>query len=418
MARARGDRGLQARAGYALAGALLNAGRPSDALAEVSAVHAGLGAFATEDPDGLRLTAELARCHLMNGDPKGASALIEATLPVVERLGLRDVIAELLPSKGWALAAEERPIEAIALHRGALAFAERDGRFRAEMRSRMNLSAVAGWEDTREAFEVSSVGSARARERGYDAWAITLAGNACGMAELLGEWDWIVRIVADLGLEERDGPWVQGPVGTLAEIRAYQGRFEEADRLHERVRTSVGSLTDRQLIAGVGATAATIAFARGDLDRATAEYEASQQFRLDAGLGDEPGGAVVAIERHDLARLRAAAEQPRGGRLRDALLDALGGAAAVLEGRDEGLLAIDAAAALEMSEGVRFLAALLLRARAMLAPEDPGAPAAATEAVAVFHDLGAVTMLRGLEAFLPDRRVPTLEEASEVATHD
>ncbi|HYM83111.1 MAG TPA: adenylate/guanylate cyclase domain-containing protein, partial [Candidatus Dormibacteraeota bacterium] len=224
LGRERGDPGLEARAGYALAGALTGSGRPSEAVAGIEAIRASIGDAALEDPDGLRLTAELARCQLMSGQPAAAAVTIEATLPIVERLGLRDVIAELLPSKGWALAAQGRPIEAIALHRGALAFAEREGRFRAEIRARMNLSAVAFGEDLRESFEVTRVGLEHARARGYEAWAMSLAGNSASAALPLGEWDWIVRTVAELGLDERDGPWEQSPALSLATVLAYRGR--------------------------------------------------------------------------------------------------------------------------------------------------------------------------------------------------
>jgi tetratricopeptide (TPR) repeat protein len=247
LGRELGDRGLQARAGFALAGALIGAGRPGEAMAAVVSIRDALGDFATEDPDGLRLTAELARCHLMSGEAGQAAALIEETLPIVERLGLRDVVAELLPSKGWALAAQGRPLEAMALHRGALAFAQRDGRFRAEMRARMNFSAVAGWEDTREAMLVARDGVERARERGYEGWAVSAAGNACSLAFLLGEWDWVLGTVAEMGLDERDGPWEQAPGLVAAAIHAYRGDLERAERTFGRIEAITAPLDDHQL---------------------------------------------------------------------------------------------------------------------------------------------------------------------------
>ena len=46
--------------------------------------------------------------------------------------------------------------------------------------------------------------------------------------------------------------------------------------------------------------------------------------------------------------------------------------------------------------GIRFTLALCLRARYMVAPDAPGASAAADEARSILTDLGAVTLLRGL----------------------
>ena len=57
---------------------------------------------------------------------------------------------------------------------------------------------------------------------------------------------------------------------------------------------------------------------------------------------------------------------------------------------------MDAAAGALLEEGLRFVAAQVLRARAMLAPDDTGADGAAAEARQILIDLGAVTMLRGL----------------------
>ncbi len=396
LGRTTGERGLVARAGYALAGALLGDARPADAVAEVSGIRASLGDFAMEDPDGLRLSAELTRCLLMNGEPDRAAPLIEETLPIAERLGLRDVVAELLPSKGWALAAQGRVIEALAIHRGALAFAMREGRFRAEMRSRMNLSAVAAFEDPGEAFEVARAGIDRARERGYDGWAFSLTGNAASSALQLGEWDWIATTVAALGLDDRMAPWEQSPLQALAVVEAYRGHAEVADRIFERVASTMVDVDDFQLVSGQHQLRAEIAFARGDLGLAAVEAEAARVSTLTAGQPVEPLGGFAALERRDREGLGRWAGSQQGGRSQGWILDGFTAGADVLDGDPSGLRRMDAAAGALLEEGLRFVAAQVLRARAMLAPDDTGADGAAAEARQILIDLGAVTMLRGL----------------------
>ena len=68
----------------------------------------------------------------------------------------------------------------------------------------------------------------------------------------------------------------------------------------------------------------------------------------------------------------------------------------MLGGDESALAELDRASDVLRAEGVRFDLALLLRSRAMLAPDDPGAQAAAEEARGILTDLGAVTLLRGL----------------------
>jgi class 3 adenylate cyclase len=402
VGRSTGDRGLMARAAFDLAGVLLGAGRPAEAVAEVSAVRTELGAFAMEDPDGLRLSAELARCLLMNAEPARAATLIEETLPVVERIGLRDTIAELLPSKGWALAAQGRGIEALALQRGSLAFAQREGLFRAEVRSRMNLSSASFWEDPREAFEIARAGIERARERGYDGWALSLAGNACGAAFVLGEWDAVESITADLGLDDRISPWDQGPLLTLVAIHAFRGRSDLAEAAIERVASFTLELDDPQLLSSLRSAFADVALARGDLDRAAAEAGAAWEYSAATGHPEESQVGMIALERRDVETLRRTAESQPAGRVSESMLAAFAAGADVLEGDSRGLARMDEAAASMSNAGVRFIAAQLLRARVMLAPDDAGAPAAAAQARAILTELGAVALLRGLPRD-PDR---------------
>ena len=396
LGRTSGDRGLVARAAYALAGALVNGARPADAVAETSGIRAALGDFAMDDPDGLRLSAELARCLLMSGEPERAAPLIEETLPIAERLGLRDVVAELLPSKGWALAAQGRVIEAAALHRGALVFAMREGRFRAEMRSRMNLSAVAVFEDPGEAFEVARAGIDRARERGYDNWAITAAGNAASSAIQLGEWDWIAATVAALGLEDRMAAWEQGPLQALAVVEAYRGHSDVLERILDQVASAMVDVDDYQLVSSQHQMVAEVAFARGDLELAAVEAEAARLSTLRAGQPVEPLGGLVALECRDREALARYSGSQQGGRAQEWILAAFAAGGDVLDGDRSGLERIDALAAALLGEGLRFTVAQLLRARVMLAPGDPGAPDAAARAREIVNDLGALTMLRGL----------------------
>jgi class 3 adenylate cyclase len=404
LGRQRGDLGLVARAGNILTGALLSRGRPSDARREAEAVRASLGRFADEEPDGIRLTAEVARAQLMSGDHAAALEVIEATLPIAERLGLRGVVAELLPSWGWALSGDGRPLEAMAILRGALVFAEREGLFGAEMRSRMNLSSFAVQESPAEAFEVAWTASVRARERGYIGWSHSAAGNACSCARPLGEWDRIEAIGVELDvLGDWLSPWDFAVPAEICIIRAYRGRIAEARDLIERFERQFGDVADPQVTLTLLSASENLALAEGDLAesiRASREVEGLVDQLGVEGLSTEAfAAAVEARDAERVGEVSAAIKRGgTGGRISIAVQAAASGALRVLDGDRSALPELDRAADVLRLEGVRFDLALLRRARAMLAPDDAGADDAASEARQILTDLGALTLLRGLPA--------------------
>ena len=410
----RGDRALEARAALVLVDALLNAGRATEARREAEAIRAGLGSFALEDPDGVLLTAEVARAQLMSGDHAAAHELIEVTLPIAERLGLRNVVAELLPSLAWALAGDGRSLEAMAILHGALVFAEREGLFNAEMRSRMNLSSFGLSEDPASALEIAWTGSVRARQRGYVGWSLSAAGNAAGCARILGDWDRIEHIASELDvLGEWSSPWEFSVPSEVCVVRAFRGRGAEARELIDRFQRRFADLTDPQMRITISDVRQAIALADGDLGAAIANGREGERLSVELGVAGESAEIfAAAVEARDPGRLRevvaALGRAGNAGRLSAAMREAALGALAVLEGDRTGLSRLDAAAAVFRSRGVRWDLALIARARASLVPEDPGTPAAVAEARMILQELGAVTLLRGLPA--EDHATPSGEE--------
>ncbi len=398
----RSDRPLQARAGLLVTNVLIGTGHPAEARAEAERIQADLGAFAETDPDGLRLTAEVVRARLMSGDATSAGELVEATLPLAERLGLRPVVAELLASKAWALSVEGRVVEAVALLRGTLVLAEREGLFNAEMRTRMNLSSWLSVDSPSEALEVAQRACDLALEHGYQGWALSAAGNVSGAAFDIGQWDRIEELAARLDvLGEWVSPWDFMVPSVLAMVWASRGRFSEAAELMAQFEVQYGAVTDPQVLSSVYSTLAHIAYAAGDLPEATRSVRRLDALLAEAGVSGDPViSALVAAEDGDRALLSETVESlGRGlenGRLPRVLRDWLAAVGRVREGDVGALRELDAAADVYRAEGVRFVLAGLLRARAILAPDDPGARAAASEARAILTELGAVTLLRGL----------------------
>ncbi len=396
----RGDDGLAARAAYCRVGALLQTGQPREAVRLLEGVRARVGAFITEDADGIRLLAELGRCHLMAGAPDLAAPVIEEALALAERGSLRDVIAELLASKGWAIGVLGRAVEAGALLRGGIVFAERDGHLRAEFRCRMNFSAWAVYEDPRESFEVARAGYERAVQRGYDAWGASLAGNALSEAVDLGEWAWVERTTALLDPEPTDvwGANVLQPMAVVQACRGDLGAAADAYEVMERlVRTTDD---DAQAFFSFGTTGAAIAVARGDIDDAVAKLAVSSRAVDAFGYDDVPLVTTVALLARDAALVDRVAGRSPGGRVGTAWAAAAAAAATAIRGDAAALSRLDTAIDEIEGLGLLFIAARLRYARALFDPGDGGARAAAEGAAAVLRDLGAVALLARLEPLL------------------
>ena len=404
LGRERGDQGLEARAGNTLTGALLASGQPSEARREAEAIRASLGRYADEEPDGIRLTAEVARAQLMSGDTAAALEVTEALLPIAERLGLRGVVAELLPTWGWALNAAGRPLEALAVLRGSLVFAEREGLFSAEMRTRMNLSSFAIQESPAEALDVAWTASVRARERGYVGWSRSAAGNACSCARPLGEWDRIEEIGTELDvLGDWQSPWDIEVPAEICIIRGYRGRVAEARDLIDRFERQFDDIADPQIHLSLLKVREHLALAEGDLGESIRVGREADELVDKLGVeGLSSESLACAVEARDAERVGEVVagliRNGRAGRISLAVQQAASGAQRVLGGDRSAFVDLDRASDVLRADGVRFDLALLLRSRALLAPDDPGAQAAAEESRAILTELGAVTLLRGMPA--------------------
>jgi class 3 adenylate cyclase/tetratricopeptide (TPR) repeat protein len=398
---ARDEHDRAAKAASILTEGVLFSGGPQEAVELVSGIRARLGDEAARRPDAIRLAADHARALLMSSRHAEALELIDATLPFADRSNLREVVAQLLASRGWAIAAEGRGLEALAVLRGALVLAEREGFFNAEMRTRMNLSAFASGESPAEALEVAWAGAVRARERGNRAWATTAASNATDTAILLGRWDLVEEMVPEIDpVEEWTSPLDLTLPANVAAVRAYRGRTAEARQLLDRFANAFPVLADPQIVMNREVLELHLALATGD---PVASLRHGQELDLvleSLGITAELlVQAVPAVEAGDRARLARIVElserSSSAGRLIAWQADVLRGVMAVMAGDLEGLARIDQACTGFRTDGIRFSLALALMCRVLVAPDAEGAADAASEARTILRELGAVTLLRG-----------------------
>jgi hypothetical protein len=361
----------------------------------------------------------------MSGHHGASLELIERILPIADRSDLREVVAELLPSRAWAISADGRALEAVALLRGALAFAEREGFLGAEFRSRMNLSAWGSVEWPAEALEIAATGARRAREHGYLARATSLAGNACDCALVLGQWDRIESIAADIdALGDWTTPWQFTVPAPVADVRSYRGRTAEAREIIDRYVAQFPDLVDPQMLMTLTETRLHMAFSEGDLDEVMRLGRDLRPQAVSLGIGgvDYLVMGAAAIECGDVASLEevvaVAGRGPDSGRLNRIRAESQEGGLRFIRGDRDGLLAIDRGSHVFRSEDIKFNLLVNLRTRAMLAPDADDAGAIAEEARALIAELGAVALLRGLPAAPVDALAPpeaTTESQEPVA---
>jgi class 3 adenylate cyclase len=398
LGRERRDPGLQARAAFWLAGFTLTEGHPADAVRLLGEVRDELGPFVAEEADGVRLLAELGRCQLMAGEQQAALPIIDEALVVAQRLGLTEIVGDLLASKGWALGANNRPIEATVTLRGAVWYAEREGLWRPEFRSRMNLSAWVQMDDNRECFAVTREGLERAQRIGLETWVYPLANNAMYAALELGEWDWLDATAAELRTDDQVVPWRASAINVLRSLAALRGDASRAAALKERSDSMTRGHDDPQLRVADLIGDVWVAYAGGDLDAATRAMDTVLVLWDAVRAEDRIKQTLVGIAVRDPERL--AWQSVAAGRAEVAVQAAAAAAAALILGDASQVVALDAAIDDLDAAGHRLSAAVLRRERVRLSPDDPGALVAARSAEAWLRAVGAVAMLPDLQAFL------------------
>jgi class 3 adenylate cyclase/tetratricopeptide (TPR) repeat protein len=207
---AHGDRSAVARVTARLGAILAFGYEAEESIAVVRIALDELGDDPTlrDDPWLAELRAGLARSYLIAGHIHEAIDWADRALDGAERLGLQQVVAGALATKGAALVEDSRTTEGIALLRASLEMAEAHGLVVPALRARNGLAIGLLADDPRAALETAAVGLEVARRFGFRDQAIRLASNWAEAAVDVGEWDAILDLVseinrADLPLTDR-----------------------------------------------------------------------------------------------------------------------------------------------------------------------------------------------------------------------
>ncbi|MGH8935067.1 MAG: AAA family ATPase, partial [Acidimicrobiia bacterium] len=216
-----------------------------------------------EDEAFVELTTELARAYLLSGRHSESAETVERALIAAERLELVPFITEALITRGTALGDLGRLREGAALLREALRLAGELGQTITELRAIGNLAYLLYTDDPQASFVLFRQGLDQARRIGNRNREMYFAWNVLGDCIWAGQWTAAEELIAELGEGELPGQLQARLQLYQAQISAYRGLKEEAERSLEEALAAVVAETDLQFRRGVDLSRAWFALAAG-----------------------------------------------------------------------------------------------------------------------------------------------------------
>ena len=385
----------------------------SDEAAEL--VDAAFAVLAADEPDAdiATLAEAAARVHLFRGDRDLALERVELALEIAEAEGLTEVISQALNTK--ALLMKNRPHEALALHREALAVALEHGHLLAVGRAYNNLAIALSSMDRDGEAELNELEALElARSRGIVASVVWFAGIRCIRLIENGRWDEAFALAEDALPDEEvaQGNVAQGFL-LLAGVAINRGVDDEARRFLGLVAPGVATSADLQVASLLADRDRLLARLAGDVDVELDHVDSNVRLLID--MEDDQGAAEILAEGFDVARdeqdlhrltplleLVDGVPSARRPRKFEAYLGRAKGLAAALAGDFDG--AIDhfaAALAAARSLDKAYVLAKILGdyGRVLVrAGRQDEAQELLDEARALFEEMGAVVWLERLDA--------------------
>ncbi|MEO8247218.1 MAG: adenylate/guanylate cyclase domain-containing protein [Chloroflexota bacterium] len=352
-----------------------------------------------ETREHVRASDELARNYLLLGRSQDAVRVVDATLPLAERLDLIRETLSLIVTRGPALASHGRLREGIASLIGVVASASSYGLPAVELRARVNLSFAAAAEDPALAYRTARDGWELVQRLGMRAYGFYLLGNAAELAIRMGDWDWLrpeLEVATSTVVVDRAAAM------RLAELRGLRGE-DVAAELQALVDLTADT-TELQVRSSVDEARAFVALGQGDFRAALGHAE--RAYRLvtapDATAGQTAMRAAAWLgDRESVeATLQVLADTP--GRVPAAIRREGEAAMAALDGRStEALAGFLDARRLWQDLGLAFEAAICALSMVTLVDiRSPELRAAADDAGTTFERLGARPFAVLLEAAL------------------
>jgi class 3 adenylate cyclase len=406
--RARGDRAATCRATAELGRITLTGHGREGALALITSATEEFADLA-EDPAGVALWAQLSRAQFLSAQPAEAIVTADATLALAERLDLVPIVADLLVTKGSALANVGRPREGLGAIETGRQLAESVGLTFTILRATLNSTGIAEANDPVAGLSAARRGLDLAVRLGLPSFLMPFRETVAFMSIRTGDWDAGIGVLHE-ALESVAAAERVHLVGGLANFGILRGEPGATD-LGEIERLLEGEL-DPVTRGHLPAAQLMVALAEGRLDMA--EAAAARLQELSSVPADPFVWQIVArtalwtrdaaLAADALARHRALESR---GRAIDAFDATIAAGLAALAGRpDEARSTYRIALRSWRDLGLVFEEALTaIDMATLLDPAEPEVRAATDAAREILTRLGARPLLDRLEAALA-RSVP------------
>ncbi len=235
-----GDADALARATAELGVVLLDGAQPGPAVEALETALAELPSDASDEVRA-RLLVSLTRAQYRNDDPERALVAVEQALPIIERLGLEDLVADAFNNKSAALGYLGRRREATALMSAAIDAAAAAGSVAAELRARSNLASTIWSIEPRRALEMQRTNLELARRVGNRQMADWILGSVAGGSWQAGvDWSDVLARLDDALASVRSTAEEAGLLGSRLLLAVPRGEpvDDAIDRLGELAATA------------------------------------------------------------------------------------------------------------------------------------------------------------------------------------
>ncbi len=316
LADAAGDRSMRRRL-IAHLGGVLSEGHLDEGLALLEA-EIGDPDLTPQAPGYAELAGRIGSVYMRVGRNAEAVTWSDRALGVPETERSVRETAEILITRGVALANLSRSAEATIILMGAWDFSRQHRLLGSAARAAINLSYALDPDDSRAAGQISREGLEIARSIGNRWGSRYLLGNAAEAALESGDWDWARAQLAELLARDDLSLLEQFHAGAVdLPFRAFRGEALSAEL--ERLAALARTFSDPQITHGFGEVRMGVALGAGDLAEVCTVADAQLAVPM-WGPESAAGGARAAIWLGDVARARHFAEAYAGrqGRRTDA----------------------------------------------------------------------------------------------------
>jgi class 3 adenylate cyclase/tetratricopeptide (TPR) repeat protein len=264
--RAVGDVSGVALATARLGASFLDEGQVDEALALLTSAVEDVGTEAAP-VDRAWLIGQLARAHFLKHDEERALVVCEQALAIAEREGLVSVVLDTLVTKS-ALLSYHRPLEGIALMRGAIDLADRYALPESGLRCRNNLALALAEFDPAAAVALAEEAAEISRRLGLRGSLIGAVAGAAGHLLDRGEVERSAALLEEFRDEDLENTQRLMIDWDVAYLSALRGDDDSLATVMSRRERAVAELSNPEWLSGDRMNRAFVALIRGELDDA------------------------------------------------------------------------------------------------------------------------------------------------------